>query len=46
MGDRMDPAGNDYPLAQEIDKGAAISVNGWKDTYDKLLMLRVLGIAR
>ena len=46
MGDKMDPAGNDYPLAQEIDKGAAITVNGWKDAYDKLLMLRVLGIAR
>ena len=46
FGDRMDPQGNDYPLAQMICSGAPIAVDSWKDTYDKLLMLRVLGIAK
>jgi phosphomannomutase len=46
FGDRMDEAGNDYPLGKEITQGSAISVMGWKDTYDKLLLLKVLGIAK
>jgi phosphomannomutase len=38
-GDRMDPAGNDYPLKKVIidnDLGFAIAVSGWKDTWSKL----------
>ena len=38
-GDRMDPAGNDYPLKKVIidnDLGFAITVDGWKDTWSKL----------
>ena len=38
-GDRMDKAGNDYPLKKEIiakDLGFAIGVKGWRDTWEKL----------
>ena len=38
-GDRMDLAGNDYPLKKSIidnDLGFAIEVDGWKDTWSKL----------
>jgi phosphomannomutase len=38
-GDRMDLAGNDYPLKKVIidnDLGFAITVDGWKDTWSKL----------
>ena len=38
-GDRMDLAGNDYPLKKVIidnDLGFAIEVDGWKDTWSKL----------
>lgn len=39
FGDRMDPAGNDYPLAKIIldnDLGTCYTVNSWKDTWKQL----------
>ena len=42
-GDRMDPEGNDYPLAQDIKHmgGVAIEVVDWKHTF-KLLSLEAM----
>jgi len=39
FGDRMDKDGNDYPLAQEVDKRGGINyhVNSWQDTNKRLL---------
>ena len=38
-GDRMDPIGNDYPLAKAImttNRGSAYQVENWQDTWEKL----------
>ena len=38
-GDRMDPVGNDYPLAKAImttNRGSAYQVENWQDTWEKL----------
>jgi len=36
FGDRTEPGGNDYPLAQAITVGMSYQVNGWEDTWSKL----------
>ena len=36
FGDRMDPAGNDYPLGSIIKYGMAYHVTGWEDTWERL----------
>ena len=38
FGDRMDKDGNDYPLAQEVDKRGGINyhVDSWQDTFKKI----------
>lgn len=36
FGDRMDEAGNDYPLAKANTKGMNYAVSDWKDTWSKL----------
>ena len=39
FGDRLDPHGNDRPLAEAIEKnklGMVIEVLDWKDTWNKL----------
>ena len=39
FGDRLDPHGNDRPLADAIEKnklGMVIEVLGWEDTWNKL----------
>lgn len=39
FGDKMQPGGNDFPLAKEIMKrtgGRAIQVKDWKDTWERL----------
>ena len=37
FGDRLDPAGNDRPLADAIVNGKSIHVKDWRDTYKTLL---------
>lgn len=37
FGDRMDSAGNDWPLANAITNGKAIHVKDWRHTYKTLL---------
>lgn len=36
FGDRMDPAGNDFPLKSIIKYGQSYHVSGWEDTWEKL----------
>ena len=43
FGDRMDPGGNDYSLAQCIENSH--SVKGWEDTFQQLKTLQARGIA-
>lgn len=44
FGDRMDEAGNDYPLAKKNTLGYNITVADWEDTYNRLLLLKAMGI--
>ena len=45
FGDRMDPEGNDYPLAQANKRGRNYHVNNWKHTKEYLEWLQELGDA-
>ncbi len=36
FGDRMQPSGNDYPLAYANPKGVNIEVKDWRDTWSRL----------
>ena len=36
FGDKMEPGGNDYPLAQANKKGMNYQVKDWRDTWSKL----------
>jgi len=46
FGDKITENGNDYPLAQAITNGNSYSVEGWKETYSKLQLMKVMGIAK
>ena len=45
FGDRMDPKGNDYPLAQANINGRNFHVTGWKQTQEYLSWLQETGDA-
>ena len=40
FGDKVEPGGNDYPLAKALKdrgfRGASFNVKGWQDTYERL----------
>tara|TARA_B110000503_G_scaffold81037_1_gene123943 strand:+ start:574 stop:1299 length:726 start_codon:yes stop_codon:yes gene_type:complete len=44
FGDKCNPGGNDYPLANALKtrnfKGTAFNVKGWKDTWERLKFLQ------
>jgi phosphomannomutase len=48
FGDRVEPGGNDYPLAAAITKrgnGMAMGVKDWEDTFERLAYFQEAGIA-
>ena len=48
FGDKVNPGGNDYPLANAIEKrgnGMAIGVKDWQDTFERLAYFQEAGIA-
>ena len=44
FGDRMDPGGNDYPLAQVVDYHRHVA--GWQQTWEYLQIFQEQGIAK
>ena len=44
FGDKMDKDGNDYPLAQKIENSFNVSI--WEETYDRLQLMKVMGIVK
>ena len=48
FGDRMEPGGNDYPLANSIslrNNGSSVHVKNWQDTHERLAYYQEVGIA-
>ena len=48
FGDRVNPGGNDYPLANAITRrgnGMAVGVKHWQDTFERLAYYQEAGIA-
>lgn len=39
FGDKMKKGGNDFPLANKLDPEQCFPVNGWQDTYQRLVEL-------
>jgi phosphomannomutase len=39
FGDKMEPGGNDYPLAKANKRGKNYHVKDWRDTYNKLTQM-------
>lgn len=46
FGDKMDPDGNDYPLARHLDKKNVYHVRDWQHTMQELTALKNKGIAK
>ena len=40
FGDRMDPGGNDWPLAKKLNNQRCYNVKDWRDTFNILLKLQ------
>ena len=46
FGDKMTEGGNDFPLANKNTEGYNIAVNDWEDTFNRLLLLKAMGILK
>jgi len=45
FGDRMEPGGNDWPLAVKLNKQRCYHVKDWRDTWERLLYFQEAKIA-
>lgn len=45
FGDRMEPGGNDYPLAAKLDEKRCYNVKGWRDTWERLYYFKEAKLA-
>ncbi len=43
FGDKMEPGGNDEPLASVNENGYNTTVTNWQDTYNRLILLKAIG---
>ena len=45
FGDRLEPGGNDYPLARKLNKQRCYNVKDWRDTWERLAYFQEAKIA-
>jgi phosphomannomutase len=45
FGDKMEPGGNDWPLAAKLDEKRCYNVNGWRDTWERLYYFKEAKLA-
>lgn len=45
FGDRMEPGGNDWPLAAKLDEKRCYNVKGWRDTWERLYYFKEAKLA-
>ena len=45
FGDKMEPGGNDYPLAVKLDEKRCYNVKGWRDTWERLYYFKEAKLA-
>ena len=45
FGDKMEPGGNDWPLAAKLDAKRCYNVNGWRDTWERLYYFKEAKLA-
>ena len=42
FGDKTSPGGNDFPIAKELEN--VYNVQSWQETYNRLLLMKVMGL--
>jgi len=45
FGDKMEPGGNDWPLAAKLDEKRCYNVKGWRDTWERLYYFKEAKLA-